>query len=396
MKYFFLFASLLFSLLVKAQYVSAYKPDGTPKSSAAIKAEEARNAANKVGANGSTSTGGTSHAYRKEVRNVKADIKKEHAANRKRLKSYSALGPLIIYPGQGVGIRGVQKDGKWGFIDMSGELIYDNIPLTYDDYRVGPSLLLAVKKGMFWGFINEDERIILPFEYDNVLKGFDDPSFTHKGTALVMKDGKQFEIDSSGTDITAKTQTVTDRIIVTDKTGDAHWMTVNLNVNCFRNGDMIPEVTTEAEWDKAGAAGTPCWCFNDNNAVNGVKFGRLYNWYAVNDKRGLAPAGFHVATGKEWMDIIALHGGIVERSTYYALQAEKGWPYEGSNSFGFSALPGGARFSMFWEPTRFACWWAANEMDAKNAVNFDLRYGYGVERNSYDKAYGMSVRCVKD
>ncbi|MEI9943552.1 MAG: FISUMP domain-containing protein [Chitinophagaceae bacterium] len=397
MKYMIHFYVLFFSLPATAQYVSAYYKDGTPKLSAAIKAEEARNRENssEAGFNSGGSGGGTSRAFRKQVREVKADMKKASAASKKKLKSFDIVAPLIYYPGLGVGIRAVKKDNKWGFVDMSGDLVYDNLPLEYDDYRIAPSLLMAVKKEAHWGFINSNGAAMIPFEFDNVITGFNDLLSLHKGTAMVVKDGRQFEIDENGNDITAKTMVLSDSVVVTTQTGPAHWMVVNLNVNCFRNGDMIPEAKTREEWEKAGEEGKPCWCFNNYDAANGIKYGRLYNWYAVSDSRGLAPAGFHIPTDQEWLSVIDLNGGMT--AGYNGLRMETGWFTPGANTLGFGALPGGARFgSSFFDPTDIACWWTATEKDKGNAVCYDLRHLHGVEKYSYNKAYGMSVRCVKD
>ncbi len=82
--------------------------------------------------------------------------------------------------------------------------------------------------------------------------------------------------------------------------GTQVWMTKNLDVSTFRNGDPIPEAKTNEEWIKAGEEGKPAWCYYNNDTVYGRKYGKLYNWYAVNDARGLAPSGYHVPTDTEW------------------------------------------------------------------------------------------------
>jgi uncharacterized protein (TIGR02145 family) len=76
---------------------------------------------------------------------------------------------------------------------------------------------------------------------------------------------------------------------------DMAW-TDNLNVSKFRNGEIIPEAKSVAAWQAACKAKKPIWCYYNFNPANGVKFGKIYNYYAVNDKRGLAPKGFHIAT----------------------------------------------------------------------------------------------------
>jgi uncharacterized protein (TIGR02145 family) len=80
----------------------------------------------------------------------------------------------------------------------------------------------------------------------------------------------------------------------TIKIGKQTWMAENLNVDKFRNGDLIPHIQDPEEWEQAGKNQQPAWCYYENDPENGNIYGKLYNWYAVNDPRGLAPEGFHV------------------------------------------------------------------------------------------------------
>ena len=91
--------------------------------------------------------------------------------------------------------------------------------------------------------------------------------------------------------------------------GNQIWMTKNLNVDKFRNGDPILEAKTDEEWQKAGEKKQPAWCYYDNDPKNGEQYGKLYNWYAVNDPRGLAPEGYHVPTDAEWTQLSDYLGG---------------------------------------------------------------------------------------
>ena len=90
---------------------------------------------------------------------------------------------------------------------------------------------------------------------------------------------------------------------VTDKDANSYktvqigtqlWIASNLNVSHFRNGDPIPEAASAAEWKQAAEDKRPAWCYYNNDPVNGRTYHKLYNWYAVNDPRGLAPYGWHV------------------------------------------------------------------------------------------------------
>ncbi|MCF7815049.1 MAG: fibrobacter succinogenes major paralogous domain-containing protein, partial [Candidatus Cloacimonetes bacterium] len=82
--------------------------------------------------------------------------------------------------------------------------------------------------------------------------------------------------------------------------GDQEWMAENLKVTHYRNGDPIPNVTTNSTW--AGLS-TNAYCYYDNDPANGDTYGALYNWYAVDDARGLAPEGWHVPTDAEIMEL---------------------------------------------------------------------------------------------
>ncbi|MBM3454791.1 MAG: hypothetical protein FJX80_06540 [Bacteroidetes bacterium] len=82
--------------------------------------------------------------------------------------------------------------------------------------------------------------------------------------------------------------------------GTQVWMTKNLDVATFRNGEEIPQAKNDDEWEKASNNKEPAWCYLDFDPLNGEKFGKLYNWYAVNDHRGLAPNGYHIPKEDEW------------------------------------------------------------------------------------------------
>ena len=183
------------------------------------------------------------------------------------------------------------------------------------------------------------------------------------------------------------------------KIGNQVWTNENLNVNHFRNGDVITESKTAEEWMAAGNAKRPAWCYYDNDPKNGDKYGKLYNWYAVNDKRGLAPAGWHVPSDSEWTILSTYLGG--EDAPGNKMKSTSDWRGDnnGTNSSGFSGLPGGFRTSnrYFLNVGNYGFWWSTSEYDAKNAYERALSEGYsGLLRDRTSKGYGYSVRCVED
>jgi uncharacterized protein (TIGR02145 family) len=189
--------------------------------------------------------------------------------------------------------------------------------------------------------------------------------------------------------------------------GDQEWMVKNLNVRTFRNGDPIIEMKTEEEWITAFENKLPAWCFFDNFAANGRKYGKLYNWFAANDPRGLAPVGWHVPDDSEWAKLIAFSGGDNMAGT--KLKSKSGWDWDGngSNESGFDALPGCYRKTdngqfygieddgLWWKDDGF--WWSSTEYDSCRAWLLNLNCNSGiVSRYAFNKGCGISIRCIKD
>lgn len=180
------------------------------------------------------------------------------------------------------------------------------------------------------------------------------------------------------------------------------WMMENLTVSVFRNGQAIPEAKTAEEWKKAGEEGKPAWCYYDNDPANGAKYGKLYNWYAVNDGRYLAPEGWHVPSAEEWQTLIDYYGGrevaggkMKETGTVHWKEPNTG----ATNKDGYSALPGGHRDSNanFFNIGHYATFWTSTECNKFNARKRHLSRGdEKVYNDCLSKVMGFSVRCVKD
>jgi uncharacterized protein (TIGR02145 family) len=176
-------------------------------------------------------------------------------------------------------------------------------------------------------------------------------------------------------------------------------MTKNLDVSTFRNGDLIPQAITDEEWENAGKNKQPAWCYYNNDPSNGAKYGKLYNWYAVADSRGLCPTGWHVPTDAEWTILTVYLGGKEEANA--KMKSKVGWFKEinGTNSSGFSGLPGGFRafYGTFLYVGASGDWWSSTENGTSDAWSRDLYYANGfVYRVSDDKTLGFSIRCLKD
>jgi uncharacterized protein (TIGR02145 family) len=191
----------------------------------------------------------------------------------------------------------------------------------------------------------------------------------------------------------------------TVKIGKQKWMAENLNTDRFRNGDLILNAKSDEEWQKAGENMQPAWCYYDNRAIqadpeNGDKYGKLYNWYAVTDARGLCPTGWHIPSDDEWTMLENALGG--EKEAGNKMKSKSGWAEagNGTNSSGFSGLPGGFRGSLgaFYLVGENGLWWSSTEDAPEDARFRTLGYGLGgVGRyDGGDLGRGFSVRCLRD
>jgi uncharacterized protein (TIGR02145 family) len=211
------------------------------------------------------------------------------------------------------------------------------------------------------------------------------------------------------------------KVYKTVKIGKQEWMAENLNVSTFRNGDTILEVKTYDELRYVSTRGQPAWCFYDNDAKNGDKYGKLYNWYAVNDPRGIAPKGYHIPSNDEWKDLLFSQKDDVmpyrdSRGNVRVamipgdrkLKSTRGWAAEGretgnncngTNKSGFSALPAGYRcvltFGEFGGLGTNGYWWGTRGEDKSEPgvlVATCERFYTSVGENWYY----YPIRCLKD
>jgi uncharacterized protein (TIGR02145 family) len=176
-------------------------------------------------------------------------------------------------------------------------------------------------------------------------------------------------------------------------------MVENLRTRRYRDGTSIPNVTDNTNWSNANY-GAWCW-YNNDGPTYEQPYGKLYNWFAVNDGRGLCPTGWHVPTDTEWTTLTNFLGG---ESVGGGLMKEAGtahWnsPNNGAtNASGFTGLPGGYRLNdgSYNNLGNVGSWWSSTESVA-NAWSRNLIYGDdNVYRNNSDKRLGISVRCLRD
>lgn len=178
------------------------------------------------------------------------------------------------------------------------------------------------------------------------------------------------------------------------------WMIDNLDVISYRNGDPIPNIQRDSDWI---AANQGAYCAYDNKDSLRDIHGLIYNWYAVNDSRKLAPEGWHVATNAEWQGLISHLGGTDVAGGKLKEQGLGHWlapNTDATNSTGFSAYPGGFRAENdggFISMGSYCSWWLSTEVSEEYANTMGLSTITGVAYTSDNLKYlGAYVRCIKD
>jgi uncharacterized protein (TIGR02145 family) len=226
--------------------------------------------------------------------------------------------------------------------------------------------------------------------------------------------------------------------------GSQEWTTRNLETSNFRNGDLIQEASTDKEWEAAAQNKLPAWCYYENNQQNGTKYGKLYNWFAVSDPRGLAPDGWRIPNLEDWNQL----NDYLSLKVNIKLMGSDEWEYDYSmsslftkdkapkpirkvrkskkfNETGFHALPSGARGEFgnhFFALKDSAYWWTSNSVETQSeeskseSTEVDVN-GIFDENDTDKQAYftllyvndellqignytnkksGFSVRCIKN
>ncbi len=183
--------------------------------------------------------------------------------------------------------------------------------------------------------------------------------------------------------------------------GNQFWCTHNLNVSSFNNGDPILEAKTDEEWARAGKAHKPAWCYYENNPSNGVKYGKLYNSWAVNDSRGLVPEGYRIAQDEDWQVL----RNLVCYSTDEAYNCEgarskSGWEASnanGTDKFNLELKPGGSRScsGYFGGEGSYAYWFSGTGYVMFGPDNNDHFWDDFGDENC-ENSFGFAIRCIQN
>uniref|UniRef100_UPI00404A1350 TonB family protein n=2 Tax=Flavobacterium sp. TaxID=239 RepID=UPI00404A1350 len=193
------------------------------------------------------------------------------------------------------------------------------------------------------------------------------------------------------------------------KIGEQVWMSKNLNVERFRNGDLITHAKTNEEWKQAGERGVPAWCYYDNDPINGEKYGKIYNWYAVSDSRGLAPYSWHIPNDSEWLQLINTLGGQeragakLKENVPWCIEGYLDFDYRSLKQFLFNAIPGGQRLSngVYNGKCTSGYWFCSTENyisltsgDEVYLQNLSHKIFAFDSKETNFKKFGFSVRCI--
>jgi len=174
--------------------------------------------------------------------------------------------------------------------------------------------------------------------------------------------------------------------------GTQTWMGCNLNVDVYKNGDAIPNITSAQGWRDAEDQGLGAWCYYDNDLNVGRTSGKLYNKFALLDPRGIGPDGYHLPSVSEWNTLVAYAGG---GSSFAASEKLRSTSFSGgTNETGFSAVPGGYRNTQgtfFSKYSEFRFWL----LDGNENRTIQSSSPY-ISSGTAAPAHGFSARLIKD
>jgi uncharacterized protein (TIGR02145 family) len=302
------------------------------------------------------------------------------------------------------------------FEEMDNEILAVSYGINNDEnilLKVNPIKWAEASNQKKWYIIyhelGHDVLNLLHGEGDKMMFNFIDKKYTW--TEFFDDRKKMFDIYFSKkilkTNSNLKNQvTSINNSIRTVKICEQEWATKNLSVSKYKNGDIIPEIKDPKKWIELT---TGAWCYYNNDPKNEAVFGKLYNWYAVNDPRGLVPEGFHIPSTCEWGDLTEYLGGNKIAGLKLKSKSKK-WKHSillPNNKSGFSANPAGQRngdgkfygignITQFWSSEQYSSTRGGYE-NTRFATIYPLNYENGYISEMYtNKTDGLSIRCLKD
>ncbi len=282
-------------------------------------------------------------------------------------------------------------------------------------YEAGEQVSVSATPGLGWEFVSwagdtdyidkltsDNATVTMPAYNISLTANFQEREITY-GNGVTDHDGNEY---------------------VTVIIGNQEWMAENLLVSTYNNGDAIHTGLDDTEW---GATTEGAFAIYDNDEYMLDAYGKLYNWYAVDDIRGLCPEGWSVPGNDDWTQLVnfVVSQGYPNNNWNHLIGAgnalksckQVGSPIEGDcdtsehprwnshsihhgfDEFGFSALPGGSRSSsgIFGDIGTHGRWWSSTEfLNFAAYRNISVNYSDVLPVNSGNKRLGLSVRCIKD
>ena len=179
--------------------------------------------------------------------------------------------------------------------------------------------------------------------------------------------------------------------------GNQVWMSSNLNVDCFRNGDILLEAKTDQQWMDACKSKQPAWCYYQNDPVNGEIYGKIYNWHAVNDVRCICPENYSIPNITDWIKLMNYCWGVGLAGK--KLKSTTGWESNGDNESNFSAKPGDYRgwSGCFSGPQKLIHYWSHTLDECDNVMCVKISdYSDNLFIVEEDVLSGFYIRCIND
>lgn len=221
-------------------------------------------------------------------------------------------------------------------------------------------------------------------------------STTAKGSAPKAETKSKSKVEATSADAVADATEI--------KIGQQVWMSGNLNVVKFRNGDAIKIANSAAEWSKLNEKGTPACCYYGGVDTGDKNRGLLYNWFAVSDKRGLAPTGWEIPSLEDWNQLVSFVGD--DKKGVRKLKSKEIWDgsdfmvknSNGTNETGFNLLPTGRRdhpSGTFYSEKTMAQLWTSNPAQTKSAYFVEFNHENKYNTSFTYKQLGYAVRCIK-
>jgi len=272
-----------------------------------------------------------------------------------------------------------------------------NLYSDVDGYAEPPFETDVPKQDLLDGYVSTlvpDGTIVIRVQSDNDLCTNYIDLYT-SGTTTTTTSSTSTSTTTSTTTVNPCTNCTIDNIVTI---GTQIWTSCNLETSTYANGDVIPEVTDPAAWE---ALTTGAWCYYNNDASNGCIYGKLYNWYAVVDPRGLAPAGYHIPSKVELQTLTSYLGSNAGGKMKESGTAHWNSPnLDATNTSSFTAFGGGYRadYGDFINLRRQGVWWSTTQGATPFVawdVNLDYYSGNAIIGNGVKKG-GFSVRLIQD